>query len=65
MRNLEYSHLSKPLNKHAMMEELNIENPMVMDMVELWIKVRKLRIDFENVAMSNTREVKEELTKFH
>ena len=48
-----------------MMEELNIENPMVMDMVEIWIKVRRLRIDFENVAKGKTREVKEELTKLH
>ena len=47
------------------MEELNIENPLVMDMVELWIKVRRLRIDFEKLAMGKTKNVKEELAKLH
>ena len=47
------------------MHELNIENPIVADLVNAWIEMRKRRMEFENMAMSYIKEAKRELTKFH
>ena len=47
------------------MEQLHIENPLVGDLVETWIEIRRRRRVFEQEVMEKLEEIKVELTKFH
>ena len=57
--------LSKPFDRAAMVEELNIENPLVADCVQVWISIRQQRMAFELDAMEKLGLVNAELAKFH
>ena len=48
-----------------MVEELNIENPLVADCVQVWISIRQQRMAFERDAMEKLGLVNAELAKFH
>ena len=47
VKNLDYSHLSKPFIRTYLHEELQINNKVVYDMVELWVEIRRRRLQFE------------------
>ena len=46
-----------------MFEQLNIENPLVMLLVEHWIRVRRQRMEQEVAMMDKLRKVTDQFAK--
>ena len=46
-----------------MFEQLNIENPLVVLLVEVWIKMRRNRVEQEQMLMGKIETVKWQFAK--
>ena len=53
------------LDRPKMEVELNIDNPFVYDMVEIWLEVRKFRFKDERKTIEKMKVVHSELSKWH
>ena len=56
---MDYKTLCKPLNHQQMFEQLNIENPIVVLLVDHWMRVRRNRMEQEQMLMDKIKTAKE------
>ena len=61
---MDYSTLCHPPSRQQMFEQLNIENPLVILLVEHWIRVRRSRMEQEQAMMGKLSQVTKEFAKF-
>ena len=60
---MDYSELCKPIDKEQLFQQLNIENPLVVLLVEHWIRVRRNRLDQEQMMLEKVQKAKEQFAK--
>ena len=44
VKSMQLEEIVKPLDREQMAEKLNIDNPLVLDLLDYWIKIRSQRI---------------------
>ena len=44
--NMDIDGLFRPLDKSKMIEDLHLSNPIIADLVEVWIRIRRERMVF-------------------
>ena len=64
MARIDFTRVTGPLDRSAMMAELHIENPLVADMVQKWYSIRQSRIRFEQAMFPKIEAAQAELAKF-
>ena len=62
---LSYEELMRPINRNHLIDELNIDNLIVIDVVVIWIEVRRYRLRQEKTMLGRLDDVRNELESFH
>ena len=52
--------LIQPMSRSALIEELQIDNPIAIDVVQVWLHVRRLHINFNNESIRKIELLKQE-----
>ena len=63
--NLEDEELLQPIPRENIEEELELENPIVVDIVQVWLQARRNRLLFDMNADKQINRVKLEIAKLH
>ena len=64
VKTLDFNQVTGPMDRNQMREQLNVENPLVIDLVNHWIEVRCRRLQFERIARRQVQMLKHEFESF-
>ena len=62
---MSYDEIMQPPSKEKLMVELNILNPMVADVLDSWIRMRRMRIKEVEEAKAKFELLKQEVADLH
>ena len=64
VKGLDFTKIDYPIDYEEMAYDLNITNPIVRDLLEIWVEMRCRRMDFVPRVMKKLTKIKRQLDKF-